>query len=52
MKISLAVVDKCDAILMIGESAGAKRERELIRAKGSAGYNSIAEIPIAYDRAD
>jgi len=52
MKISLAVVDKCDAILMIAESAGANRERELIRAKGLPVYNSIAEIPIAYDRAD
>jgi hypothetical protein len=52
MKISLAVVDKCDAILMIGESAGAKRERELIRAKGLPVYTSIAEIPISYDRAD
>jgi hypothetical protein len=27
MTISLAVVDKCDAILMIGESPGANRER-------------------------
>jgi len=52
MKISLAVVDKCDAILMIGESAGAKRERELIRAKGLPVYTSIAEIPISYDHAD
>src|SRR6185503_18086263 len=49
MKISLAVVDKCDAILMIAESARAKRERELIRAKGLPVYTSIAEIPISYD---
>ena len=33
MTISLALVDKCDAILVIGESRGVKRERDLIRAK-------------------
>ncbi len=44
MEISLAVVDKCDAILMIGESPGANRERDLIRAKGLPVYNSISEI--------
>ena len=45
MTISLAVVDKCDAILIIGESPGVNRERDLIRAKGLAVYNSISEIP-------
>ena len=50
MTISLAVVDKCDAILMIGESPGANRERDLIRAKGLPVYNSISEIPERPDR--
>lgn len=44
MEISLAVVDKCDAILKIAESPGANRERDLIRAKGLPVYNSISEI--------
>lgn len=52
MKISLAVVDKCDAILIIGESPGVKRERELIHAKGLPVYTSLAEIPIAGEPAD
>jgi hypothetical protein len=52
MKISLAVVDKCDAILIIGESPGAHRERELIHAKGLPVYTSIAELSIAAEQAD
>jgi len=47
MAISLALVDKCDAILIIGESAGVNRERELIRSKGLAVYGDISEIPMA-----
>lgn len=46
MKISLAVVGKCDAILIIGGSPGANLERELIRGKGLPVYNSTSEIPI------
>lgn len=44
MTISLAVVERCDAILMIGESPGTNRERDLILAKGLPVYNSISEI--------
>jgi len=44
MTISLAVVDKCDAILMIGKSPGANRERDLIRAKGLPVYNSVSQF--------
>lgn len=44
MKISLAVVDRCDAILMIGESSGANRERDLIAGKGLPVYWSLEEI--------
>ena len=45
MAISLALVDKCDAILMIGESAGANRERDLVAAKGLPVYLGLDEIP-------
>lgn len=45
MAISLAVVDKCDAILIIGESPGVNRERDLVRAKGLPVYSSVTEIP-------
>jgi len=45
MQISLAVIDKCDAILMIGESKGANREKDLIVSKGLPVYYSIDEIP-------
>ena len=47
MTISLAVVDKCDAILIISESPGVDRERNLIRGKGLPVYTSINEIPRA-----
>lgn len=45
MEISLAVIDKCDAILMLGESPGANKERDLVLAKGLPVYYSINEIP-------
>ena len=47
MAISLALVDKCEAILMIGESAGANRERDLVRSKGLPVYRGLDEIPAA-----
>ncbi len=46
MAISLALVDKCEAILVIGESPGANRERELIRSKGLPIYTDVADIPM------
>lgn len=46
MKISLAIVARCDAILIIGESPGVNRERDLIREKGLPVYNSLSEIPL------
>ena len=45
MKISLALVDKCDAILMIGESPGALMEKDLIVSKGLPVYYKLSEIP-------
>ena len=47
MAISLALVDKCEAILMIGESAGANRERDLIKGKGLPVYRDVSEISLA-----
>ena len=45
MAISLSLVDKCDAILMIGESRGANLERDLVRSKGLPVYQNLSEIP-------
>ena|ERR1700704_5896068 len=45
MAISLALVDKCDAILVIGESAGVTRERDLVKAKGLPVYWDVNDIP-------
>jgi ligand-binding sensor domain-containing protein len=43
--ISYAIVERCDAILIIGSSPGADYERELISSQGLPVYNSIDEIP-------
>lgn len=43
--ISFAVVERCDAILMIGSSSGADMERDIIQSKGLPVYYSIEEIP-------
>lgn len=45
MKISLAVIDKCDALLMIAASPGAVRERDWVLAKCLPVYFSIKDIP-------
>ena len=45
MAISIALVDKCDAILIIGESAGVNREREVFEAKGLPVYRDLKDIP-------
>ncbi len=44
MEISLAVIDKCDALLVIGESRGVQMEKDIILAKGLPVYYSIDEI--------
>lgn len=49
MAISLALVDKCDAILVIGESAGVNRERDMVKSKGLPVYWDINDIPAAAD---
>ena len=45
MKISLAVIDKCEALLMIGESPGANKERDLVLSKGLPVYYDLSEVP-------
>jgi hypothetical protein len=47
MDISLALAEKCDAILMIGESPGANMEREVFRRKGLPVYDGLNDIPDA-----
>jgi hypothetical protein len=44
MDISLAVIDRCEALLLLAESPGANRERDLILAKGLPVYYSLSEI--------
>lgn len=45
MGISLAVINGCDALLLLAESPGANRERDLILSKRLPVYYSIEEIP-------
>lgn len=45
MDISLAVVSACDALLMIGESPGANRERDLILSRSRPVYYALTEVP-------
>lgn len=47
MAISLAVIGACDALLLIGESPGANKERDLIVKKGGAIYTRIEDVPAA-----
>lgn len=45
MDISMVLIDKCDALLLIAESPGANRERDLILSKGLPVYFNIDEVP-------
>ena len=47
MDISLALAERCDAILMVAESPGANREREVIERKGRPVYYRIEDVPAA-----
>lgn len=44
MEISLAVIDTCEALLLLAESPGANKERDLVLSKGLKVYHSIEEI--------
>ena len=45
MDISLAVISACDVLLLIGESPGANKERDLIRSQGKPVYLRIEDVP-------
>lgn len=45
MEISMAIIDKCEALLLIVESRGANMERDLVLSKGLPVYYSIDEVP-------
>lgn len=47
MRISLAAVGTCDAILMVSESPGANRERDLLVGLGCPVYTSLDQLPPA-----
>ena len=46
MEISLAVINACEGLLLLSESPGANKERDLILSKGLPVFNSIEEIKI------
>lgn len=45
MRISMAVVERCDAILVISSSSGTDRERNHFVESGKPVYYSIDEVP-------
>ncbi len=46
MDISLAVIDKCEALLLLAESPGANKERDLVLAKGLPVYYNLKDVPL------
>lgn len=44
MDISLAVISACDALLLLAESPGANKERDLILSQGKPVFRSIDEV--------
>jgi hypothetical protein len=47
MTISIALVERCDALWLIAESPGANRERDVMLALGRPVYRTLSEIPLA-----
>ena len=47
MTISLALADRCDALLLVASSPGADREAARIQARGLPVYRSLDAIPRA-----
>ena len=45
MDISMAVVDKCEGLLLLAESPGANRERDLVLSKGLPVYYDLHDVP-------
>lgn len=46
MEISLAVINACEALLLLAESPGANKERDLLLSKDLPVYYSLAEVPL------
>lgn len=44
MRISLTVIDQCDALLVIGESRGVQMEKDLIEKKGLKVFYNLNEF--------
>lgn len=49
MDISLAVTDTCEALILIAESPGANRERDLILSKGLSVFTSIEQFELSLE---
>lgn len=47
MDISMALIDQCEALLLLAESPGANRERDLVLSKGLPVFTSLDEIDAA-----
>lgn len=45
MNISMALIDRCEALVLLGESPGANRERDLVQSKGLPVYYDVEEVP-------
>lgn len=45
MDISMAVISACEALLLLAESPGANKERDLILSKGLPVYHTLNEVP-------
>ena len=45
MRISLALAEKCDAILCLGTSRGVEMEREIFARKGLPVYGDLDDLP-------
>ncbi len=45
MDISLAVIERCEALLLISQSNGANREKELILSRGLPVFYTTDEVP-------
>lgn len=47
MEISMAVINQCEALLLLEESPGANRERDLVLSKGLPVYRRLEDVPPA-----
>jgi hypothetical protein len=45
LAICLAIVDRCDALLVLGDAPIANRERERMRERGLPVFRAVDEIP-------